>query len=183
MQTKQFRFLAVKALDEDQRVITGIATTPGTDRMGDIVDPMGAKYATEIPFLWQHEHDKPVGVCKLGKPTAKGIPFEARLPKIAEDGKLKELVDLAWQSIKTGLVRCVSIGFRPIEYNLMDTGGVRFTEYEIFELSAVTIPANADATIQTLKALEDGYRAGMPVRLVSAKKAARGDTVKLVKKD
>ena len=92
MQTKQFRFLEVKALDEDQRVITGIATTPGTDRMGDIVDPMGAKYASEIPFLWQHEHDKPVGTCKLGKPTAKGIPFEARLPKIAEEGKFDLII-------------------------------------------------------------------------------------------
>jgi HK97 family phage prohead protease len=180
MENKQFRFLEVKALDEDQRIITGIATTPNVDRTGDIVDPLGAKFADEIPFLWQHDHEKPVGFCKLGKPTAKGIPFTARLAKIAEEGKLKDQVDLAWHSIKSGLVRCVSIGFRPIEYNLMDTGGIRFAEYEIFELSAVTIPANADATIQTLKALEEGYRAGMPVRLVSAKKAERGDTVRLV---
>lgn len=59
---------------------------------------------------------------------------------------------MAWQSVKAKLVRGVSIGFRPIEYSYMDTGGIHFTASEIYELSLVTIPANASATIQTIKA-------------------------------
>jgi hypothetical protein len=39
----------------------------------------------------------------------------------------------------------------------MDSGGLEFTQSEIYELSLVTIPANASATIQTIKALS-GYR-------------------------
>jgi Escherichia/Staphylococcus phage prohead protease len=57
--------------------------------MGDIVDPLGAKFAAEIPLLWQHQHDKPVGIAEFGKPTKKGIPFKATIVRILEDGPLK----------------------------------------------------------------------------------------------
>lgn len=152
-----YSFLEIKSLDDEQRIITGIATTPETDRVGDIVDPMGAKFAPEISLLWQHRHDSPVGIAELGKPTKKGIPFKAIIAKVEEEGELKSLVDRAWQSVKAKLVRGVSIGFRPIKYDIMSEGGLKFTETEIYELSLVTIPANASATIQTIKALS-GHR-------------------------
>lgn len=154
---RAYSFLEIKSLDDDQRVITGIATTPETDRMGDIVEPMGAKFAKEIALLWQHKHDSPVGMAEFGRPTKNGIPFKAVVANISEDGPLKQLTDMAWQAVKAKLVRGVSIGFKPISYEIMDKGGLRFTETEIYELSLVTIPANASATIQTIKALS-GYR-------------------------
>lgn len=158
MNNRAYSLLEVKSVDDDQRIISGIATTPETDRMGDIVDPMGAKFAAELPLLWQHRHDAPVGTVKFGKPTKNGIPFVAEVAKLAEPGALKDLVDMAWQSVKAKLVRGVSIGFRALEYSFMDNGGVRFTETEIYELSLVTIPANASATIQTIKAMDTGRR-------------------------
>lgn len=161
MGNRAYSMLQVKAVDEDQRVITGIATTPETDRVGDIVEPLGAKFADEMPLLWQHEHGKPVGIAKFGKATKSGIPFTASLPKIDEPGPLKELVDMAWQAVKERLVRAVSIGFRPIEYSFMDDGGIRFSQTEIYELSLVTIPANASATIQTVKSLDAQTRAAI----------------------
>jgi HK97 family phage major capsid protein len=51
-------------------------------------------------------------------------------------------------------VRGVSIGFRAIEYAWMDDGGIRFIASEVLELSLVTIPANADATIQSIKSFD-----------------------------
>lgn len=155
---RAYSLLEVKAFDEDAREITGMATTPDPDRMGDIVDPMGAKFAAELPLLWQHRHDAPVGIVKFGKPTKQGIPFRASVAKIETAGVLKDMVDLAWQSVKEKLVRGVSIGFRALEYAFMDNGGVRFTEIEIYELSLVTIPANAAATIQTIKAMDTAGR-------------------------
>jgi HK97 family phage prohead protease len=154
---RAYSMLDIKALDDDQRVITGMASTPEVDRVGDIVDPMGAKFAPEISLLWQHKHDSPVGIAEFGRPTKRGIPFKAMIAKIEEDGPLKTLVDMAWQAVKAKLVRGVSIGFRPIKYDIMSEGGLKFTETEIYELSLVTIPANASATIQTIKAMS-GYR-------------------------
>lgn len=171
MQNRAYSLLTVKEVDEDRREIRGTATTPEPDRAGDIVEPLGAKFAPEIPLLWQHSHWSPVGTAKLLKPTKAGIDFVATLPKIAEAGELKDRVDMAWQSVKASLVKGVSIGFRPIAHDYMSEGGVRFREYEIFELSLVTIPANASATIQSIKAFSPA--AGGAVRLLSAPAEAK----------
>lgn len=168
---RAYSLLQIKAVDDSKRIITGIATTPEPDRVGDIVEPMGAKFAAEIPLLWQHRHDAPVGIAKFGKATKTGIPFTASLPMIEEAGALKDLVDMAWQSVKAKLVRGVSIGFRAIERSYMDGGGVRFSETEIMELSLVTIPANASATIQSIKAMDSGLTRPGPVRLLLPKKS------------
>lgn len=157
---RAYSVLEIKAYDDDARTISGWATTPETDRMGDIVNPLGAKFAREMPLLWQHKHDSPVGTAFFGKATKKGIPFEASIIKVEEDGPLKGLVDLAWQSVKYKLVRGVSIGFRALKYSFMDSGGVMFDETEIYELSLVTIPANAAATIQSIKAMDQMGRSG-----------------------
>lgn len=151
---RAYSIFEVKALDEAARTITGVATTPSPDRVGDIVEPLGVEFKNPLPLLWQHEHDKPVGTVKFDKPTAKGITFTAQLADVQEEGRLRDRIDEAWQSLKAGLVRGVSIGFRPLEYSWMDEGGIRFIKSEVFELSLVTIPANADATINTIKSLD-----------------------------
>jgi len=156
---RAYSVLEVKAYDDEKREITGLATTPEPDRYGDIVDPMGAKFAAELPLLWQHRHDSPVGVVRFGKPTKSGIPFTASIAKLENQGQLKDLVDMAWDAVKAKLVRGVSIGFRALEYAYMENNGIRFTEVEIYELSLVTIPANASATIQTIKAMDTAGRA------------------------
>ena len=38
--------LTVKSFSEDERVITGIASTPSPDRDGDILEPEGAEFGT-----------------------------------------------------------------------------------------------------------------------------------------
>jgi HK97 family phage major capsid protein/HK97 family phage prohead protease len=152
---RMYSILTVKAVEEDRRVIRGVATTPEPDRVGDIVEPLGVKFKNPMPLLWQHHHDKPVGTVKFDKPTKDGITFEAKLAQIDEPGTLKERIDEAWQSVKAGLVSAVSIGFRAIEYAFIEgTGGIRFLETEVLELSLVTIPANAGATIQQIKSID-----------------------------
>lgn len=151
---RAYSILAIKAVDDEERVIRGIATTPDPDRVGDIVDPMGVAFTNPMPLLWQHDHKSPVGTVTFDKPTKTGITFEARLPKVAEAGALRDRIDEAWQSVKLGLVRAVSIGFRALEYSFMDDGGIRFMKSEVYELSLVTIPANADATITAIKSID-----------------------------
>lgn len=147
MNRRAYSFIEVKSVNEDRRIFRGMATTPTVDRVGDVVEPLGVSFKNPLPLLWQHDHSKPIGKVKFSAPTADGIAFEAEMPTHDEPGTLKDRLDEAWQSIKLGLVRAVSIGFRPIEYSFMDEGGVRFLKAEVFELSAVTVPANEQALI------------------------------------
>ena len=152
---RAYSVLDVKSLDGESRVIKGIATTPSTDRMGDIVEPLGVRFSNPLALLWQHDSKAPVGTVVFDPPTAKGIGFTATIANTSEPGTLKDRLDEAWQSVKAGLVRAVSIGFRAIESEqIKGTFGIRFTETEVIELSLVTIPANADALISSIKAID-----------------------------
>ena len=158
---RAYSILDCREFEEDKDFITvkGIASTPRPDRYGDIVEPKGAKFQTPMPLLWQHRHDSPVGQVTFAEPGDKGIPFEARIPKVAEEGNVKTRVDEAIHSLKYDLVNAVSIGFTAdfenVEY--MEDGGFHFKEWEWLELSLVTIPANAEALISTVKSLDQKH--------------------------
>jgi len=158
---RAYSFLNVKSVDQDRRVLTGIATTPEVDRQGDIVEPLGVTYAKRLPLLLYHDSRRPVGTVLFGTPTNKGIPFEAHIPDIAEPGTLKDRVTEAWQSVKAGLLAGVSIGFRALEdgVEILKSGGLRYTKTEVLELSLVAVPANASAVIHTIKSLDTGLAA------------------------
>lgn len=159
---RAYSVVEVKEIDEDKREITGIATTPSTDRMGDIVEPKGAVFKLPIPLLWQHNRREPIGHVVEAKVTAAGIVIKAKFAKVLEEGKLKDRLDEAWQSVKYGLVRALSIGFDPIEHTQIDgTWGYRFTKWEWLELSAVTLPANSDCSIETVKSIDTETRAAL----------------------
>lgn len=155
--------LKVKAVNEDTREITGIATTPSPDRYGDVVMPEGAEFQLPIPLLWQHDHQSPIGQVTSAKVTAEGIEIKATLAKADAPSQLAARLEEAWQSIRLGLVKGLSIGFRPIEYAYIDEGGIRFTKWEWYELSVVTVPANAEGTIQTVKSIDEKLRAASGV--------------------
>jgi len=158
---KLYSVLEIKQVDEDLRFLRGMATTPAPDRSGDIVEPMGVKYKNPLPLLWQHNSREPIGTAKLGRATEQGISFEARIAKVSEPGKLKDRLDEAWQTIKAGLVKGVSIGFKANELSFLKDGGIHFLETEVLELSLVTIPANAEATISEIKAFDVRQRKDM----------------------
>lgn len=151
---RAYTLLTIKAVDEEARVIEGIASTPSPDRMGDIVEPMGAKFELPMPLLWQHDARAPVGHVEFAKPNKDGIPFKARIFSTENAGKVKERLDEAWESVKLRLVRAVSIGFTINAYEILKEGGWRINEWEWLELSLVTIPANADATIDRIKSID-----------------------------
>jgi HK97 family phage major capsid protein/HK97 family phage prohead protease len=153
--TRAYAVLTVKAVDHEQRTIAGIASTPEPDRMGDVVEPLGITYKNPLPLLLYHDTKKPVGTVTFKKPTAEGLAFTASFPTVDDPGTLRDRVDEAWQSVKAGLLAGVSIGFRALEeaFN-KETGGFRFLKTEILELSLVAIPANAGATISSIKSLD-----------------------------
>lgn len=188
---RAYSLLNVKGIDEETREITGMATTPTPDRYGDVVEPKGATFELPIPLLWQHDSDQPVGHVLAAKVTKDGIQVRAKFVKIDEPGRLKDRLDEAWQSVKSGLIRGLSIGFRSIDHKTMDTGALHFLKWAWLELSAVTIPANAEASIQSIKAIDVKARAASGqkrvdgVRLitpgVTGKNTAKGGSVKLIR--
>lgn len=177
---RAYSVLTVKALDDDKRTFSGIASTPSVDRVGDIIEPLGVKFTNPLPLLHQHKHDKPIGKVWFDTPTKDGITFRAEIPLIEEPGELQDRVNTAWGEIKHGLVTATSIGFRPIEYSFMENGGVRYSETEVFELSAVTIPAQADAIISQVKSIDAALRAaeGIPEPETPARPATDAATGK-----
>lgn len=178
--------------DADYVYIEGMASTPQVDRVGDVVEPMGAKFVTPMPLIMQHKHDQPVGNVTFAHPTPKGIPFKARLPIVKEPGRVKDRVDEAIHSLKYDLISAVSVGFQPVEGAIerLKSGGLRFKEWMWRELSLVTIPANSQAVITAVKSLDQehlppasGHSARgreMPPELPGAKKAAQRGPVQLI---
>ncbi len=158
MLDRAYALLSVKSMSGDRRVITGLASTPTPDRRGDILEPLGATFANPLPLLLHHDRERPVGAVTL---TARrdGIAFEASLPDIAEPGLVRDRVNEAWHSIKAGLIRGVSIGFRPLADGVkaLPTGGMHLLRTEICELSLVTVPANVETTIHTIKSFDAPY--------------------------
>lgn len=163
---RAYSTLEIKALDDKgdgKRRFRGIASTPATDRMGDIVEPKGAKFTLPIPLLWQHKHSEPIGWVRAAKVTDKGIEIEgevAELPPHEGDGpdhliNLRQRLAEAWAMMKAGLVRGLSIGFNPLESSRIEgTYSYRFLSWDWLELSAVTIAANAEASVTAIRSVD-----------------------------
>lgn len=174
--------LTVKEFNDEAREFSGVASSITPDRQLDVLVPRGAKYKLPIALFSKHDKNKPIGEVFWVKVTDKLIEYKARILKIAEDGALKQRVDEAWQEIKYGLVRGVSVGFLPVsgQAEVLPTGGILFKEWEWIELSPVAVPANVEATIATIKSLSgnsDGAAAPGNTSLARHKLGASGISV------
>ncbi len=161
---RAYSTIHVKAFSETggKRTFSGIASTPNTDRMGDVIEPKGMKIRKDTPLLWQHDSHDPIGWVRSSKVTDDGIEVECEVATIEEDGPLKDRLTSAWQMLKSKLVRGLSIGFNSIESARIEgTYGYRFLKTELLELSAVTIPANADCSIHSIKSIDEQHLAAL----------------------
>jgi len=142
--------LTIKAAAKSGRSFSGIASTPTIDSHGEMVDPLGLTFANPVPLLLNHDQRIPVGTVTFQRATAAGLPFTAAIPEVTEIGSLKDLCDLAAHMVAHGLIRNVSVGMitkavEPIKQ------GLRILKAEIRELSLVSVPANLDAAILSVK--------------------------------
>lgn len=164
---RAYSFIEIKGITESggKRRFSGIASTPSTDRMGDVIEPKGAVFKLPLPFLWQHNSNDPIGWIDKAKVTDKGIEIEgevATLSDVPEDDDLQKRLKKAWQMLTSKLVRGLSIGFNSLESARIDgTYGIHFQKWEWLELSAVTIAANQDCTITSIKTADDEIRAAL----------------------
>lgn len=173
--------LQLKALDGEQRILEGWASKPECDRSGDIVESRGAAYKLPLPLLMDHDHKSAVGEVYEASVSDAGIRFKAKIAKIDEPGAIKDLCDSAWSAAKAGLRRAVSIGFRALDMEPISGGGWRFKEWEWYELSLVSVPACAGASIDQIKTIDrtlrknEKYGNGRVVRLSDPVRGGVGD--------
>lgn len=129
----------------NDREIRVIASDPTPDRVGDIVVPNGCRldgFRGNPIVLANHDPEKPIGTADA---AVKNNRVEA-LITFAPPG-LSKIADEFCGFAKARILNAVSIGFEPVEWDPLPGGGKKFTEWNLLELSIVSVPANPSALV------------------------------------
>lgn len=149
---RAYSTLTVKGLSDDQRTFEGVASTPELDTQSDRMDPHGAKYSLPLPLLWAHDAKAPVGHVTHATVSDAGIKIKAHIVRVPEPGTLRDRLDECWHSVKHGLVRGLSIGFQPLDFEpIRGSRGKHIKSWNWRELSCVVMPANESCTVLAVK--------------------------------
>jgi HK97 family phage prohead protease len=119
-----------------------------------------------VPMLWQHNPDIPVGHYVEIREDAKGLFVKGQLD--LEVAKAREAKSLMKNKIISGL----SVGYQTKKATVNSQTGVRtLIELDLHEISLVTFPMNDDARIDSIKKrVENGC---MPLTLADFEKLLR----------
>lgn len=160
MSDKLFKILAdfevTKDAHESEELdyieIQGYANTTKKDRMGDVIEENAWKqggldnYLKNPIVLAYHNHQRPIGKVVSSEVTSKGLKIVARISK-----KIAEIPEL----IKDGILKAFSVGFmvKDADYD-SKTGIFVIKDLELFEISVVSVPANADSVFSVKKSFD-----------------------------
>lgn len=143
--------LELKSLDDATGEFEGLAAVYGNiDSQGDRIEPgaFAADDGLEVPILWNHKSDQPIGVGKLTN-TPAGVVIKGRLLLDTEGGRE------AYARMKAGVAKGLSVGFK-----LLDAvAGVvrRIVAGAIKEVSLTPFPANPNALVTAYKSTPNPY--------------------------
>lgn len=118
------------------------------DRYGDVVDPTGwdlRNFKKNPIALFGHNSNFPVGKWSDLRIEDGKLKGKLNLAKRGTSYRLDELIGL----IEQGILRAVSVGFRPLKAEPMDPerpyGPQKYLKQELLETSVVSVPANPAA--------------------------------------
>jgi len=144
--------LAEDSIDEESRAVHFLASDESVDRYGDIVkaDWQLSPYKKNPVFLWNHDQSIPA----IGNVSPIGVD-NRRLMVTANftDPGVNPFADQLFKLVKAKVIRAVSVGFTvdPSDVEMIRdakdnwTGGYRYNNPELLELSLCNVPANAHA--------------------------------------
>jgi HK97 family phage prohead protease len=148
MPAKQFAKMSIKALQEDGSFEGILASYNTVDLGGDKIMP-GAftktmqERGSEVPMLWQHNPDEPIGTLQLSD-SPDGLLVKGQLLMDLDYAKK------AYILLKAGVIKGLSIGFSTIKKDMQD--GVRLLkEIKLYEGSVVTFPMNEHCMVTAVK--------------------------------
>jgi HK97 family phage prohead protease len=145
----EFKALSLELKADDAGTVEGYGSVfNGLDSYGDTIAP-GA-FANSIKgrkprMLWQHRMDKPIGVWDEVVEDAMGLRLKGRLANTEQAREARELV-------KMGAMDGLSIGFRTVQEESRGNARV-LKEIDLWEVSFVTIPADSNARLTSVKSL------------------------------
>jgi HK97 family phage prohead protease len=146
--------------EPEERILEFIGSTAGVDRYGDIIEVAGwdlANYKNNPIFLWAHNSSlPPLGRAVSVKKTEEALVFQVKFAAREEYGgewpAMAPSPETIYNLYLNGYLRATSVGFSYIEREpLIDPKndgrqtGWRFLKQELYELSAVPVPANPEA--------------------------------------
>jgi HK97 family phage major capsid protein/HK97 family phage prohead protease len=118
------------------------------DRYGDIVEPSGwdlTNFKSNPIALFGHNSGFPIGRWENIRVEAGKLVGRLALAKRGTSERLDEMISL----VEQGILRTISVGFRPLEWEPIDPklphGGQRYKMQELLEASLVSVPANPAA--------------------------------------
>lgn len=118
------------------------------DRYGDVIDAKGwdlRNFKKNPIALFGHSGSFPIGNWTNVRVEGNKLVATLKLAAKGTSDRIDELINL----VEQGILRAVSVGFRPLESEPIDPkkpyGGQRYTKQELLETSLVSVPANPSA--------------------------------------
>lgn len=142
----------IKSIDIEKRTIDFIISDGSIDRHDDTISPAGwvlDNYKKNPVVLWAHQNKQ--------LPIAKSIAIDIDSDGLKSTAEFATrdvypFADSVFQMYQKGFLNAVSVGFNAIEWEWAEDEeerpmGIDFLKQELFEYSAVPIPANPNALI------------------------------------
>ena len=157
----------IKASEQDGKVvIEGFANKYVVDEIGDLLEPTGCmteRYDQNPMILFNHDRYMPIGkAIELKKMPNQGLWVKAVLSS-SDTEQIKAVNDL----VKEGILSTFSVGYSEKLADKNEAGHNVVKQWDLHEISIVTIPMNASSTfsIAKNKALKDAFKSGDKVKL------------------
>lgn len=142
----------VEQLDDTNKTFVAVASTEDEDRDKDIIrqDGWNLKNFKKNPMIpWSHDYWS----VPIARSLRTWVDHDAKklLFKPQFDSEDEQSMKI-YNKYKNGFLTSFSVGFRGLEFEYRDEedrwwGGIEFLQQELLEISAVTIPANPNATV------------------------------------
>lgn len=146
----------------EKQWLGGVANAKEVDRMNEVLDPTGiiaGGYMKNSVLLYQHDHNRPLGLVTQLRPEESGVYFEGWNGDPKAGAALTKTQEEARSLVAQRVLKAVSVGFIPhkIRMPAYDNDGnmvdpAMIEQWEMLELSIVSVPCNAGALFD----LKDG---------------------------
>lgn len=145
MSQLEIRELEIRAVDQEERTVTGIAVPYGQTISLGYMNERFAEDSVELAdttqLFWRHE--EPIGKVLSGKSTKEGFEITARISETPRGNE-------AYTLVRDGVINKFSIGFEPVEHKVEEDTIVR-TKVLVREVSLVPLPAYSGASLTEVR--------------------------------